>query len=99
MSSRSTVDSWVPLLAFPPWALNESVTGYHLCAREDLAGRECGFFLRGLVRVLLVGEVEAGGAAGTLVLLQGGCVSLVNAIQGAPANSPVEIIHAFSLEK
>lgn len=75
------------------------MTGYHLRAREYLARCEGRLLLRGLVRVLLVGQVEAGGAAGALVLLEGRRVPFVNAVQRAPADSPVEIVHTLPLEK
>lgn len=73
--------------------------GYHLRAREDLARRQGRLLFRGLVRVLLVGEAEAGRAAGALALLQRRRVPLVHAVQRAPAHSPVEVVHALSLEK
>lgn len=75
------------------------MTVYHLRAGEDLACGERRFFLGRLVCILLVGQVQAGGAAGALVLLQGRSVPLVNTVQRAPADSPVEIVHTFTLEK
>lgn len=72
---------------------------YHLRAREDLAGCEGRFLFRGLVCVLLVCQVQAGRAAGALVLLERWRVPFVHTVQRAPADSPVEVVHTFTLEK
>lgn len=42
--------------------------------------------------------VEAGRAPGELALLQQLHVTLVQAVQGPPAHSPVEVVHALTLQ-
>lgn len=74
---------------------------YEARAGENLASAQY-LLLRRLVRVLLVGEVEAGRAPGVLALLQGRRVPvslpLVHAVQGAATHAPVKVVHALPLQ-
>lgn len=71
---------------------------YEVGAGQNLTSGQ--YLLLGrLVSVLLVGEVQAGGASGKfLALLQRGGVTLVHAVQGAPPHAPVEVVHALPLQ-
>lgn len=81
---------WVVFMD-PDWTAT-----YAARAAENLASAQ--YLLLGrLVRVLVVGEVEAGRAAGILALLQRWRVPLVHALQGAPPDTPIEVVHAFPL--
>lgn len=70
---------------------------YKARAAENLASAQY-LLLRRLVRVLVVGEVEAWRAAGILALLQRRRVPFVHALQGATAHPPVEVVHALPLQ-
>lgn len=70
---------------------------YKAGAGENLASAQY-LLLRRLVRVLVVGEVEARRAASVLALLQRRRVPLVHALQGAAAHPPVEVVHALPLQ-
>lgn len=69
---------------------------YKLRVGENLAGRER-VFLRGLVRVFAGHLAEARHAAGERTLLQRQQVAAVQAVHGAPAHAPVEVVHGLAL--
>lgn len=70
---------------------------YEVGVLQQLAGRQV-LVLGRLVGVLAAAGGQAGGAPRQLALLQKLHVALVQAVQGAPANAPVEVVHALALQ-
>lgn len=78
-------------------AAAETGATYEVGVLQQLAGRQV-LVLGRLVGVLVAAGGQAGGAPRQLALLQKLHVALVQAVQGAPANAPVEVVHALALQ-